>query len=334
MEETFIVNNVDNFFRVFVKKHGFSAGNIGGIYKYKVPDAYGSGYIERLSLRNGIEICSADIYLHKSIRLFYRIDNPIFEVTQFMSGSVQHFEEGMGAFHLNEGNMSICIMQRNAQGWMEYPKDTPIKNFSIAACAPFIESFAKKDPAQSHRPDYEEISQEKICALMRPRPINPAIKAPFMQMANCQFTGINRLIYMEGKALEIISVALEKEVVEHSKKHHQSTIKISDTPKIYAAGKIIADNIMEPLSIKELAKRIGLNTYKLKVGFKDVYGTTIFGYMKEVRVEKARALLLENEEMNIMEVANEVGYANPSHFAKAFRNKYGVNPREFVLSSK
>ncbi|MNI64355.1 Regulatory protein PchR [compost metagenome] len=77
---------------------------------------------------------------------------------------------------------------------------------------------------------------------------------------------------------------------------------------------------------------IRLNDYKLKVGFKDMYGSTVFGYLRDQRLEKA-FLLLQQGNMNVNETSCAVGYSNSSYFAEAFRDKYGVNPGEFVRGS-
>lgn len=81
----------------------------------------------------------------------------------------------------------------------------------------------------------------------------------------------------------------------------------------------------DPPSLLALARQVGLNDFKLKRGFRQVFGTTAFGYLHDQRMERARQLL-EERRFNVTEVACTVGYANPSHFAAAFKRKFGVNP--------
>ncbi len=75
----------------------------------------------------------------------------------------------------------------------------------------------------------------------------------------------------------------------------------------------------------ELSRRVNLNDFKLKKGFRQVFGTSVFGYLRQVRMEQAR-MLLEQARMNVTQVALNVGYANPSHFAAAFKGQFGINP--------
>lgn len=79
-----------------------------------------------------------------------------------------------------------------------------------------------------------------------------------------------------------------------------------------------------------LARQVGLNDFKLKLGFRQVFGTTVFGYLHEHRMEQAQ-LLLQERRMNVEEVARTVGYANRSSFA-AFRKKFGINPKYYTRS--
>jgi AraC-like DNA-binding protein len=61
-----------------------------------------------------------------------------------------------------------------------------------------------------------------------------------------------------------------------------------------------------PLSLPELAGYAGINETKLKRGFRKVYGTSVFGYLRNQRLDKAR-ILLETGDMNVSEVAYSVG---------------------------
>lgn len=110
---------------------------------------------------------------------------------------------------------------------------------------------------------------------------------------------------------------------------NQTEFSNSDREKIRQAQAIIIENMMNPPSLMELSRLIGLNDFKLKKGFKEMFGTTVFGYLREKRLEKAN-YLLQNGSMNVTEVAYTVGYSNLSYFAEAFKRKYGKNPKEVL----
>jgi AraC-like DNA-binding protein len=106
-----------------------------------------------------------------------------------------------------------------------------------------------------------------------------------------------------------------------------TTLKKTDIEKIYEAREFIDGHYGEDCSILYLASVIGLNQQKLKTGFREVLGTTVFGYLSEVRMQKAKRMLLD-EKKYVGEVASEVGYKNPHHFTAAFKKRFGFLPSE------
>lgn len=99
---------------------------------------------------------------------------------------------------------------------------------------------------------------------------------------------------------------------------------------IEAAARFLQGRPEERHSIRSVARAAGSNEFKIKKGFRKVYNTTVFGYLRKVRMEQARRLF-ERGESNVASVAVAVGYSNPSHFARAFRRQFGINPKSFVL---
>ena len=89
----------------------------------------------------------------------------------------------------------------------------------------------------------------------------------------------------------------------------------------------LLSDFKNPPTIKELAKLCATNESKLKTLFKKVYKNTIYGYIKQLRLQKANMLLIE-ESMSIGEVAKEVGYSHQGHFSKLFFKTFGVYPKD------
>lgn len=100
-----------------------------------------------------------------------------------------------------------------------------------------------------------------------------------------------------------------------------------DLQAIETAARHMEENLVEEHSLSGLARRVHLNEWKLKKGFKEHFGTTVFGYLREKRMEEAWRLLKVTD-ATVLEIANAVGYSNPSHFARAFRDAHALNPRE------
>ncbi|XOK58357.1 helix-turn-helix transcriptional regulator [Paenibacillus elgii] len=85
--------------------------------------------------------------------------------------------------------------------------------------------------------------------------------------------------------------------------------------------------LAQPPSLLALSRKISLNDYKLKIGFKEVFGMTIFEFVRQQRMEKAM-LLPENGTLNVSQAASLVD--NFRHFAAFFKKTYGVNPSDYA----
>jgi len=87
----------------------------------------------------------------------------------------------------------------------------------------------------------------------------------------------------------------------------------------------------EPPSLQELSEKIGLSLNKLKEGFKQLYGDTVFGYLLDHKMEEARRMLASTNH-NVNEVGLRIGYSTSSHFIAAFKKKYGTTPKKYLMS--
>ena len=98
--------------------------------------------------------------------------------------------------------------------------------------------------------------------------------------------------------------------------------------KIKKAKDIIIENMTNPPSLVELSEEINLSLKKLKEGFKKIYGKPVYQFLIEYKMELAKKLLSDNN-YNVNEVSLKLGYSTASHFITAFKNKYGLTPKNF-----
>ncbi len=103
-----------------------------------------------------------------------------------------------------------------------------------------------------------------------------------------------------------------------------------DREKIVNAREILLQHIGEPLTIKELSRKVAINECYLKKGFKELFGTTIFDFYQSQRMEHARYLLYEKG-LSVTEVSMLLGYSSISHFSTAFKKHTGLKPCELLL---
>jgi AraC family transcriptional regulator len=104
----------------------------------------------------------------------------------------------------------------------------------------------------------------------------------------------------------------------------------ADREKIIRAREVLLRQIGEPLTIKELSRKVAINECYLKKGFKEMFGTTIFDFYQGQRMEHARYLLYEKG-LSVTEVSVMLGYSSISHFSTAFKKHTGLKPCELLL---
>ena len=104
----------------------------------------------------------------------------------------------------------------------------------------------------------------------------------------------------------------------------------SDREKIIKSREILLQHIGEPLTIKELSRKVAINECYLKKGFKELFGTTIFDFYQSQRMEHARYLLYEKG-LSVTDVSILLGYSSISHFSTAFKKHTGLKPCELLF---
>jgi AraC-like DNA-binding protein len=103
-----------------------------------------------------------------------------------------------------------------------------------------------------------------------------------------------------------------------------------DREKIVKAREVLIQHIGEPITIKELSRKVAINECYLKKGFKEMFGTTIFDFYQSQRMEHAKYLLYEKG-LSVTEVSMLLGYSSISHFSTAFKKHTGLKPCELLL---
>lgn len=150
------------------------------------------------------------------------------------------------------------------------------------------------------------------------------------QIKNAPLMGNISSMYVEAKIAELLALQLQQ-LQEISKLANTcAEVKVSrmSKEKILEAKHILLSNINTPPTIKELSIQVGMNQDKLKKEFKSLFGETIYNCLFEYKMELANKYLLTTD-YSISEIAFKCGYDYISHFATAFKRRFGVTPKEF-----
>ncbi len=148
------------------------------------------------------------------------------------------------------------------------------------------------------------------------------------EVFNCSEQGIGRELFIQGRLIELLRLAVQEIGQSDITYKQHLSLRQSDIDKIYQVRDFILSNMQDPGSISDLAARAGIGVNKLKSGFPALLGETVFGYLRNVRLERA-AYLLRYAGFNVDQAAYAVGYASPSHFTQVFRKRFDVTPSDY-----
>jgi hypothetical protein len=125
-------------------------------------------------------------------------------------------------------------------------------------------------------------------------------------------------------SLETMNTLIEDEVPACKFLAHQD-----ERNKIIKAREILLAHIGDPITIKELSRKVAINECYLKKGFRVMFGTTVFDFYQDQRMEHARYLLYQKG-FSVSEVSAQLGYSSISHFSTAFKKHTGIKPCEIL----
>ena len=143
--------------------------------------------------------------------------------------------------------------------------------------------------------------------------------------------GISKRFYLESKALEILWLHTEQYNNERKFGFDNSVLKKIDVKLLKKAKEFIHQNQEKELTLSLLAKEIGTNETKIKLGFRKLYGKTFSEILRLERFNKAK-LLLEEGELSIKEIALACGYKSISMLSVRFKEHFGMSPSKYKSS--
>lgn len=158
----------------------------------------------------------------------------------------------------------------------------------------------------------------------------PQMAIVLNQVLNFNVNSSIKNLYVKGKVYELLSLFFNT----------NEDLNIDKCPflidedyvqKIKKAKNIVINRMAEPPSLQELADEVGLSLKKIKEGFKQIYGDSVFSFLFNYKMEFARKLL-ETNTVNVNEVGLQVGYSTSSHFIAAFKKKFGITPKKYIQS--
>lgn len=292
----------------------------------KIKFPFGDAEMVQLSFA-GIFVKYGDIALREQINLHMNMEDEPSVIELHFTLSGYGFLQNERSGDRYDFIENFCNMHYLPQftGAGEYAKNTRYRFFEVhfttdaflalaQNSSPLLMDLANRISANSK----VDINKENM-------PITMAMHQCIQDIMYCQFSGGLKMMYLQSKCIELL--ALQAQAYENltGRTPFSSSITADDIERIRYAQSYLIEHSLQPPSLIELSRIAGINEFKLKKGFKEVFNNTVFGYLADHKLSEAREMLLYRQ-VPIKEVADQLGYSSVQHFSKAFKKKFGVAP--------
>jgi AraC-like DNA-binding protein len=242
--------------------------------------------------------------------------------------------KGRSKFLFNAGNYTLDVQEQHSILLYNPQQQLPINLeinpntvlFSLLISIEKFHSLFSKEANHIHFLSEENINRKYY----KDELIKPTVQIVLQQIIESNVAKNIKDLYIKGKIYELLSLHFQKDDANNAE-FCPFLVDEQNVIKIRKAKDIIIARMAEPPNLQELANEIGLTLKKLKDGFKQIYGDTVYSFLFDYKMEHARRLL-ESNKHNVNEVGLKIGYSTSSHFIAAFKKKYGTTPKKYVSS--
>lgn len=227
-------------------------------------------------------------------------------------------------FEVKQHNISYQPKTQNKWQWQS---SNQLQLFEITIKLDFFEKYTPKDNPY-FKLFMEAIDKKEINRLSQQNlVITQEMETIINNITQCKREGYYKEMYIESKIIELLLLQIEQLCCNKCQINYN--IKEADIQKMNKVKDIILKDVKQNFLLKRLANEVGTNEFTLKKNFKTVFGTSVFKYINEAKMQKAKSLIAE-QNLTITHIAELVGYKNATHFTTAFKKKYGIVPSKFT----
>ncbi|MGD1931774.1 MAG: helix-turn-helix transcriptional regulator [Leptolyngbyaceae cyanobacterium] len=304
----------------------------------RCPQALGRGYRQCLAMRDGLSIVILDYEFHDDfVRKIQAFERPVgLELAFMLTGP-----------NVGQSKLFLAAGREIASSIGRYPGHQRILKVELHLQLPMLQVFldglleALPAPLKPSADEYFEKFYSRQIPPLSPlieqayslaswAVITPQMMQVLQQILSCPYRGLNRWVYLEGKATELMTLR-SQQIVEQLVSFDQqlaapATLPPDELNRIYQAKELLLSDLQHPPSIPELAQHVNLNRRKLNESFQQVFHMTPFEYLQDYRLKQAQSIL-KCPDTKVEDVIQTVGYRSRSNFAVAFRKKFGLNPK-------
>jgi AraC-like DNA-binding protein len=288
------------------------------------------GSMRSFHLGSGIDLYIADFIPSESIEQRFETTNPVLRFYFHIFGS------GYWELHspyrstsqnrlIHSDSLSSVLFYPEMEGKMHLPVEQRQFHLSVYITPSLLNTYLGGGLDQFPE-DLRAISEGCVDkGFSHAGPLSQMMNLAIQHLLDCPYTGPMKALYMESKAMELIVHKLAQTLSVDKTKDMPRKAGPDEMERIHHARDILCSDLENPPRLFDLAHTVGTNHSQLNVGFRELFGTTVFGYLRQMRLLEARRML-EEEDMNVIEAALSVGYSSVSSFSKAFSEHFGLQP--------
>jgi AraC family transcriptional activator of pyochelin receptor len=288
--------------------------------------------MQALSLIPGMRLHIADFKPSETIKQKFETTNPVLRF--YFHASVCGYWELHSPYRRDTQNRITYANRRSSvffypelEGKIYFPAERRQSHLSIYITPDLLNNYL--GDYFVHLPetlrDISEGCMDK--GFYHSGPLPRIMDTTIEELMQCPYTGPARHLYLESKVVELIAHKIAQICLPDATPPHPSDLNSHDMECIRLARDILCGDLENPPRLHDLARSVGVNQGKLNIGFRKVYGTTVFGYLRRMRLMEAKRLI-DQGDMNVTEVALSVGYSSLPSFSKAFSDFFGISPMQ------
>nr|WP_125152646.1 AraC family transcriptional regulator [Clostridium rectalis] len=288
--------------------------------KYIIGKQFGVGNFSRMKIEDGLEVSTLNINNTEMSFDNRTYDDDILELGYCLKGSTKVTALPYNkVFVLNKGDIFIYRTLND----VEYFK---FKHNNCKIISVHMNFDAIKNAINPIWEDKILLNWEKYTSyifkgeILISEKASQPIKKVVEEIESISLDTVLDYIKLKYKTIEFMVTFFQEKSFENA--------QVKENDIALKAMEIIDSNLKTPPSVKELADRLNITIYKLQEEFKNATKCTVYEYIKKMRTDKAK-YFLESTNMSILEVANEIGYENPSKFASAFKKYNKITPFKY-----
>lgn len=257
---------------------------------------------------------------------FSRIDmiesRSSFNLFFFLSSNINLEAQDCGTNFLFKKNQYILHYSNNesmAELWTE--NNDPLKYMQIEIKYDYIFNLINPVSNRESEDILENLTRNNYIFLHKQTPPYMTVEMHMIvkEIISYSKKGMLQKLFIEAKIIKLLMLIFEQF-------GEKNTVK--ESPKIpFMIKKFVDENFHKNIKVEEIGNMIGINQNKIRKEFKAQYHMTVNDYIAELRMLKAKKLII-NKEVLIKEIAIECGYEYVQNFTRAFKKKFGISPEK------